>query len=95
MSDAFILVAYVEPEHRHFVEKAEIALEEYSQFLIEQINLDLLNRGCKLDPHPSEIKKAERLFREDPVRMYLVKHLANTKMMFERPRLIIKESSDK
>jgi hypothetical protein len=81
---------YVEPEHRHLIEMAEAALEEYSAHLIELIKVDLFDSGWTTEPDPAAIRKAEQRFHEDPVRMRLVKHLSDVRIICERPRFMIK-----
>ena len=84
------LPPYVEPEHRQIIEKAESALEEYSDFLIKKIKSDLFDNGFNLEPHPSDIRKAERLFHEDPVRLELIKYFVKIKAIYERQRFMVK-----
>ncbi len=84
------LPPYVEPEHRHLIEKAESALEDYEQHLLSRIKAELFEYGWNIEPHPNEIKKAERRFHEDQMRMLLLKHLADIKLLCEKPRFMIK-----
>ena len=91
-TELVILPPYVEPEHRHLIEKAETALAEYSEYLLEKIKGELFKHGWNIKPHPSDVRKAEILFHEDSMRMLLVKQLANIKAMCERPRFQIRST---
>lgn len=69
-------------EHRQLIEKAESVLEVYSAYLFDKIEADLFKHGLNIEPHPSNIKKAKRLFYEDPARMYMIKQLVNIKSIY-------------
>lgn len=85
-----ILPSYVEPEYRQLIDRAEAALEDYSDHLLKQVKAELFKHGWNVDPCPSDIRKAEGLFREDPMRTHLLKNLVNIKALCERPRLAVK-----
>jgi len=85
-----MLPPYVEPEHRHLIESAELALEQYSDMLMGRIKKELFDHGWSIDPSSEDIRKAERNFHEDPVRIMLIKSLGNIKTLCERPRFLIK-----
>lgn len=84
-----MLPPYVEPKHRKMLEDAESMLEEYSQHLLERIKKELFDNGWAIEPHPDDIRKAERRFHEDPTRALLVKQLAKIKSFCERPRFMV------
>lgn len=90
MNDIVILPPYVAPEHRQLIEKAESAIDEYNQFLINKIKEQLFEHGWTTDPRLEDIKEAERRFHEDQTRMLLAKQLAILKVLCERPKFMIK-----
>ena len=88
-----MLPPYVEPEHRHLIENAEKAVEDYSDMLMDKIKKELFDHGWNLEPHPEDIRKAEKWFHEDISRKALIKHLCRIKMICENPRILIKTFS--
>jgi len=85
-----MLPPYVEPKHRQLIERAELMLDEYNEILLSRIKDSLFKCGESLKPRPDDLRKAERLFHEDPVRAYLIKQLGNIKAMCEKPRFMVK-----
>ena len=90
MSEIIIMPPYVEKEHRPILEDAQNALDEYSAALMESIQRELFSRGKNTNPEPSEIKKAEVAFMDDPVRKSMVRNLNELKLIYERPRFLLK-----
>lgn len=92
-NDAVVMMPpYVEPEHRQLIEKAELALEEYSEYLLKIVTQELFDNGRVTDPHPADVIKAEKRFHEDKIRLELARILGNIKLMCERPRILIRPS---
>lgn len=87
------LPPYVEEEHRQLLASAESALEDYSESLISKIKKELFENGWEMNPHPSDIAKAERSFRDDPIRHQLARNLSEIRSLVERPRFMIKATS--
>lgn len=85
-----MLPPYVEPEHRPLIEQAEKMLHEYETHLLEKIKAELFEHGWNIEPHPTEVRKAERQYHEDPMREHLLKQLANLKALCEKPRFMVK-----
>lgn len=81
---------YVAPEHKQLVESAEAMLKEYSDHLLDSIKEGLFGHGAAWMPSAADIAKAEISFREDPTRMALIKHLMDIKLIYERPRFMVK-----
>jgi len=85
-----MLPPYVEPEHRTLIEQAETMLREYESFLMKRIKDELFEDGRNIEPHPNEIRKAERQYHEDPMRAHLLRQLVNINALCEKPRFMIK-----
>jgi len=85
-----ILPSYVEPEHRLLIKQAETMLREYESFLMKRIKAELFENGWNIEPHPNEIRKAERQYHEDPMRAHLLRQLVTINALCEKPRFMIK-----
>lgn len=83
------LPPYVAPEYRPLLEEAERMLKGYSESLAELLR----PKGTSyIQPKQEEYIKAQRLFLEDPLRLVMIKHVCDIKLMVERPRILISEN---
>lgn len=89
LENIVMLPPYVAAEHKPLLEKAEAMLKEYEEYLLGKIKNELFEYGWTMQPHPEDIRKAEQLFINDPMRLHLIKHLATIKGLVERPRFRI------
>lgn len=82
-----MLPPYIAPEHQLLIDEAEKMLKDYSEWLIAKLTPK--GTDC-IAPLPSDYEKAQKLFLEDPVRLMLVRRLAEMKALFEIPRFLVK-----
>lgn len=75
---------FIEPEHKELIDKAESQLKEYESILLES-----LKNAFAIEPHPEDVRKAQREFMNDPFRRQMVKLICDMKMIFEKPRFIV------
>ena len=94
-NELVMLPPYVAEEHRALLNTAEKTLEDYSNLLLDRIKKELFDYGWEMNPHPTEIQKAEQAFFSDPIRQMLIRQLGDIKMLVERPRFLIKGTGGK
>jgi len=85
---------YVDPEHKILIDEAGELLRARETELLAEINRRVNGHGLSIDLRPSEIQKLERGFHCDPYRRLLIKKIGEMKLVFEKPRFMIKSEGE-
>ena len=99
--DIVILPPYVKPEHRPIIAEADRLLSAYNLVILDEIKKEVFGSDdgfsatVKRLPTVEKIMEAERMFHEDLYRRHLLKHLVETKLLYEIPQMMFKGVTSK
>jgi hypothetical protein len=90
MNEIVSIEPYIAPDHKELLDEAYRLFYEYDRALLDQITNRVIGHHRNIRPSYNELAQIEREYIGDNYRAYFIKRIADMKLAFERPRVIIK-----